>query len=61
MIDDDLKKGRTGEAKEVQEYLRRLDDMLDFLNVMNALFNLVVTVGSKGVGRLSKVLSRLAG
>ncbi len=47
-------------AGQVAEYCRRLDEMLEFLNVMNTMFNLVVRVGSKGIRRLSKTLAALA-
>lgn len=60
MVRDDLKHLRGAQRREVQEYDRRLREMADFLNVMNKLFNVVMKVGHKGMGRLSKALARLA-
>jgi DNA-binding transcriptional regulator GbsR (MarR family) len=59
MVADELKGRRGAKSKEVEDYQRRLEEMLEFLNVMNALFNLVVKVGNKGVRRLSRALARL--
>jgi DNA-binding transcriptional regulator GbsR (MarR family) len=60
MVSDKLKRSRGAESKEVKEYRRRLDEMLGFLHLMNALFNVVVKVGHKGVRPLSAALARLA-
>jgi hypothetical protein len=44
----------------VEQYDERLSGMLEFLDVMNTLFNLVVKAGDKGVRRVSKTLARFA-
>ncbi len=61
MVADESKGRRGSTGKEVDEYQHRLDEMLEFLNVMNSMFNLVIKVGSKGVRRLSKALAKLGG
>ena len=59
MVSDELKRSRGAKSKEVKEYLRRLNETLEFLNLMNAMFNAVVKVGHKNVRRLSAALARL--
>jgi len=59
MVRDEIKQRRS-KPKEVEEYQHRLAEMLEFLNLMNALFNLVVKVGRGGIHRVSSVLARMA-
>ncbi|MCP4250592.1 MAG: ArsR family transcriptional regulator [bacterium] len=60
MTREDLKSLRGARRKEVEQYQRRLDEMLEFLNLMNRVFNLVIQTGQAGVGRLAKLLARFA-
>jgi len=60
MVQDDLKQLRGPRRGEVEQYHRRLTEMLEFLNVMNRLFNLVVKTGDRGVRRLTRLLARFA-
>lgn len=60
MIREEAKSRGKDKRLEVQEFQRRLEEMGSFLSVMNVLFNLVMRVGTKSVGQLTKVLSRFA-
>ena len=60
MVQDDHKRLRGAKRREVEQYQRRLSEMLEFVNAMNALFNLVVQAGDKGVRQVSKMLARFA-
>ncbi|MFQ5489310.1 MAG: GbsR/MarR family transcriptional regulator [Phycisphaerae bacterium] len=60
MVRDEVKGRGKAKRSEVAEFNRRLQEMAGFLSVMNALFNLVMRVGTKGVGRLTSVLKRVA-
>ena len=60
MIREDLKRLRGEKRKEVEQYQRRISEMLKFLNAMNTLFNLVVKAGDKGMRQVSKMLARFA-
>ena len=60
MVRDQSKGRGKAHRQEVEEFQRRLEEMAAFLSVMNTLFNLVMRVGTKGVGKLTKVLGPLA-
>jgi DNA-binding transcriptional regulator GbsR (MarR family) len=60
MVGDELKGRRPLKGSDVEEYRRRLDEMHEFLDVMNTLFNTVMKVGNKGLRRLTTTLAKLA-
>ncbi len=47
-------------ATQAQAYLERLENMLQFTNTMTLLFELVLRLGSKRIGRLTNMLTKLA-
>ena len=59
MIDADLKRLKGHKREEALEYRRRLKAMLEFLDVMNSIFNLVLTTGTGGFQRAAKLVAKL--
>ena len=59
MIDADLKRLRGRQREQALEYRRRLEDMLEFLDVVNSAFNLLLTTGAGGFQSIAKLLSKL--
>ena len=59
MIDADLKRLKGRKREEALEYRRRLKAMLEFLDVMNSIFNLVLTTGTGGFQQAAKLLAKL--
>jgi DNA-binding transcriptional regulator GbsR (MarR family) len=49
------------QGAETKVYQQRLDDMYDFLNAVGTLADLLLKVGPKGIGRISKMMMKLAG
>ena len=45
----------------IKEYQRRLNHMQKFFTAMNTLFNIVVKVGQRGIGPVTKALSKWSG
>lgn len=48
-------------AAEKEAYQRRLDDMHGFLNAAGTMVDLLLKVGPKGIGRVSKMMMKLVG
>jgi len=59
MVQEDLKRLRGTERRELEEYRRRLTEMSEFLNVMNEVFNLVTRLGRGRIRRATQALARL--
>ena len=59
MIDADLKRLKGHKREEALEYRRRLKAMLEFLDVMNSIFNLVLTTGTGGFQQAAKLVAKL--
>lgn len=59
MIDADLKRLKGRQREDALEYRRRLKAMLDFLDAMNAVFNLVLSNGTGGFQQAAKLLAKL--
>ncbi len=58
MLEVEWKAAGAGRREEIGEFRRRLDDMQEFFNVVNSLFNLMVKVGRSRAGEVMKALSR---
>lgn len=56
MVAAELPRLGKNDRQEARVYLSRLEAMLAFLDTMNRLFNLVLRVGDKGLGRLNRLL-----
>lgn len=48
-------------SEETREYLRRLEDMHSFLEVLEKTLSLVLRVGPKGMDRISGLMMKIAG
>ncbi|MFH0983581.1 MAG: MarR family transcriptional regulator [Planctomycetota bacterium] len=59
MIDADLKQLKGRERDEALEYRHRLVAMLEFLDVVNSVFNLVLTSGRGGFQEVARLLAKL--
>ncbi|MCK4657922.1 MAG: transcriptional regulator [Phycisphaerae bacterium] len=60
MIDSNLQQLTGKERDETLEYRRRIDAMLEFLDVVNAIFNLVLTSGKGGFQEIAKLLGKFS-
>lgn len=49
------------DAGEAKVYQQRLDEMHDFLNAVGTMVDLMLKVGPKGIGRISRMMLKLAG
>lgn len=49
------------EAAEARVYRGRLEEMHDFLNAVGALVDVLLKVGPKGLGRISRTIAKLLG
>ena len=48
-------------TRETKLYRERLEEMHDFLNAMGTVVDLLLKVGPKGIGRISKMMMKFAG
>ncbi len=60
MLKEELKGLKGDRRREVEQFRQRLDDMQEFLSLVNSLFNLLVKVGKSKVGDVMKTLGRFA-
>ena len=60
MIDSDLKRLRGSEREEALEYRRRLEAMLEFLDVVNSVFNVVLATGTGGFQEVARMLAQFS-
>ncbi len=58
MVRDEPKRGRNPQEEDIAEYERRLNEMLEFLNAMNVVFNMIIKGGNKGMKGLTKLLAK---
>jgi len=61
MVPASAGRGRQTPDEDAAVFRERLDNMLNFLNSLSALFELVLRIGGSGVGKLATKLRRLAG
>jgi DNA-binding transcriptional regulator GbsR (MarR family) len=59
MIEADLKRLRGRKRSEALEYLQRLEAMLQFLDVVNAVFNVVLASGGTGLKEMAGLFAKL--
>ena len=59
MIDADLKRLKGRQRAEAVEYRRRLEAMREFLDVVNSVFNVVLSTGTGGFQQVAKLLAKL--
>jgi DNA-binding transcriptional regulator GbsR (MarR family) len=59
MVDSELRGARAAERAAIDTYCQRLDELRGFLQMMNALLNGVLDVGSGGVKRALTALHKL--
>lgn len=52
---------RTEEAVERRVYVKRLEEMHDFLEAVGAVVDVMLKVGPSGIGRISKLIGKLVG
>jgi len=61
MIDADWKQLRGHKREDAMEYRRRLEAMLEFLDVVNSVLNIVLATGADGFQEVAKLLAQLPG
>jgi HTH-type transcriptional regulator, glycine betaine synthesis regulator len=52
-------RARADADEEVTIFRERLDNMLDFMNMLSTLFDLILKIGGGGMGRVASALQRL--
>lgn len=52
---------KSARSEEAQVFLKRLDDMQKFLEVIGTMVDLLMKVGPKGIGRVSGMIMKIAG
>jgi len=57
----ELGAARAGRSPEARAYLKRLDDMREFLRVLETTMELLLKVGPKGMDRISGLMMKIAG
>ncbi len=61
MVDDDDPATSSDDARETATYKKRLDEMHGFLDAVGTVADLLVKVGPKRIGDISKMMMKLAG
>ncbi|GMV97507.1 MAG: hypothetical protein AMXMBFR83_18650 [Phycisphaerae bacterium] len=60
MVTDNLSSLHDGKRREARVYRERLDNMADFLGMMNGLLNVLLDGDRGGLGQMAKTLARTA-